>query len=146
MWINFIERKMDLIYEFDMFDRYIHNLNAEFSAKVVAFDAQQFNYELCEEEKMLISQLEELKLEGQLLDHTFIDVVPVEMSTLELCKEVDNIIFKNSSVYKYEDVNKNMIHELGRIGPHSNHFSPLCLDDEILIESSEPIEEFMDEE
>ncbi|KAK4706299.1 hypothetical protein R3W88_034145 [Solanum pinnatisectum] len=38
---------------------------------------------MCEEENILISQLEELKVEGQLLDHTFIDVVIVEKSTLE---------------------------------------------------------------
>ncbi|KAK4737175.1 hypothetical protein R3W88_000872 [Solanum pinnatisectum] len=49
---------------------------------------------MCEEEKMLISQLEELKVEGQLLDHTFIDGVIVEKSILELCNEVDNIVFK----------------------------------------------------
>ena len=124
----------------------LEKVNFQLSEKIKSYDTQQFSNNMCEEEKILISQLEELKVEGQLLDHTFIDVVIVEKSTLELCNEVDNIIFKNSSMCKYEGVNNNTIHKLGRIGPHSNHFSTLCLDDEKLIESFEPIEECMEEE
>ncbi|KAK4733897.1 hypothetical protein R3W88_008158 [Solanum pinnatisectum] len=118
----------------------LYYLDCELSTKIKSHDTQQWI------KKILISQLEELKVEGQLLDHTFIDVVIVEKSTLELCNEVDNIIFKNSSMCKYEGVNNNTIHKLGRTRPHSNHFSTLCLDDEILIEPSEPIEECMGEE
>jgi len=124
----------------------LEKVDFELSEKIKSYDTQQFSNKMCEEEKILISQLEELKVEGQLLDHTFIDVVIVEKSTLELCNEVDNIIFKNSSMCKYEGVNNNTIHKLGRTRPHSNHFSTLCLDDEKLIEPSEPIEECMEEE
>ena len=47
---------------------------------------------------------------------------------------------------KYEAVNNKIIHKLGSTRPHSNHFSTLCLDDEKLIEPSEPIEECVEEE
>ncbi|KAK4713446.1 hypothetical protein R3W88_019353 [Solanum pinnatisectum] len=130
----------------DIFDFDLYYLDCELSAKIKSYDTQQFSNNMCEEEKILISQLEELKVEGQLLDHTFIDIVIVEKSTVELCNEVDNIIFKNSSMCKYEGVNNNTIHKLRRTRPHSNNFSALCLDDEILIEPSEPIEECMEEE
>ena len=100
---------------------------------------------MCDIEKLL-SQLEELKLDSRLLNHTFIDVVTFEKSTLELCEKVDSINFINSSVCEYEDVNNNAIHELGRIGPHSNHFFILCLDSKILIDSFEPMEECKEEE
>ena len=74
------------------FDLYF--LDIEFSANIKSYDTQQFGYNICEEEKILINQLEELKFEDQLLDYTYIDVVPVEKSALELCNEVDNIIKK----------------------------------------------------
>jgi len=135
------KRNSEYKFEFDLY-----YLDIELSAKIKSYETQQFSNNMCEEEKILISQLEELRVEGQLLDYTVIDVVTVEKSALELCNEVDNIIFKNSSMCKYEDVKNNAIHKLGRIGPHSNHFSTLCLDDEKLIEPSEPIEECMEEE
>ncbi|KAK4721449.1 hypothetical protein R3W88_011682 [Solanum pinnatisectum] len=74
-----------------MFVGDVYKLNYEVSAKIDAYDTQQFRNNMCEEEKLLINQLEDLKLEGQSLDHTFIDVVTVEKSTLELCNEVANI-------------------------------------------------------
>ncbi|KAK4731661.1 hypothetical protein R3W88_024649 [Solanum pinnatisectum] len=132
------KRNSEYAFEFDLY-----YLDCELSAKIKSYDTQQFSNNMCEEEKIRIRQLEELKVEGQLLDHNFIDVVIVEKSTLELCNEDDNIIFKNSSMCKYEGVNNNTIHKLGRTRPHSNHFSTLCLDDEILIEPSKPIEECM---
>ncbi|KAK4706571.1 hypothetical protein R3W88_033870 [Solanum pinnatisectum] len=120
------------MYEANMFVGDVYKLNYEVSAKIDAYDTQQFRNNMCQEEKLLINQLEDLKVEGQLLDHTFIDVVTVEKSTLDMCK--------------HEGVKINTIYKLGRIGPHSNHFSTLCLGDEILIEPSEPIEECMEEE
>ncbi|KAK4707008.1 hypothetical protein R3W88_033447 [Solanum pinnatisectum] len=76
----------------DIFGFDLYYLGCELSAKIESYDTQQLSNNMCEEEKILISQLEELKVEVQLLDHTFIDVVIVEKSTLELCNEVDNII------------------------------------------------------
>lgn len=57
-----------------------------------------------EEENILINQLEQLKVAGQLLNHTILYVVPVEKSALELFNEIDNNIFKNSSMSKYHGV------------------------------------------
>ncbi|KAK4717982.1 hypothetical protein R3W88_016320 [Solanum pinnatisectum] len=130
----------------DIFGFDLYYLDCELSAKIESYDTNQFSNNMCEEEKIVISELEELKVEGQLLDHTFVNIVIVEKSTLELCNEVDNTIFKNSSMCKYEGVNNNTLHTLGRTRPHSNHFFTLYLDDEILIEPSEPITECMGEE
>nr|XP_009768369.1 PREDICTED: eukaryotic translation initiation factor 2-alpha kinase-like [Nicotiana sylvestris] len=48
--------------------------------------------------------------------------------------------------YGNKDVNSDTVLELGHVGPHSKHFSTLCFDDDIEIESSEPLEESMEEE
>lgn len=106
----------------------------DLSPIVDACHAQQFSYELCEAKKILISQNKELKLQGKLLDHKFIDVVIIAKNTQELCEKVENIIFKDSSICEFEDVNNKVIREFERIGPHSNNLLTLCLDSKILIE------------
>ena len=87
-----------------------------------------------------------LKVEGHILDHTFLDVVTIDKSAQDLCNNVDNIILKNSSMCKNEGVNNKIIHLFGRIGPHSKHFPTICLDDEKFIKSSKPIDACMDGE
>lgn len=73
------------------------------------------------------------------------DVTTIEKSTLELCKEVNNIVFKDSSMCKYEDVSNKTV-ELEHIEPHSNCFFTLYLDYKILTESSELLRECKEEE
>lgn len=127
--IYFLKARMDLINEVKIFGSDIDGLAIFLSLKVHASGSQQVSDNFSEEEKRLVSQLEELKLEGYLLNHIIMSVVPVEKSTLELCETVDNT-FTSSSAYKNEDVNNDndKIHELGRIGPYSNHFSTLCFE------------------
>ncbi|MCD7462994.1 hypothetical protein HAX54_049759 [Datura stramonium] len=49
-------------------------------------------------------------------------------------------------VDKSEDVNHNTILELGHIGPHSKHFSTLCLWGNLEIEPPKPMDRGVDEE
>ncbi|KAG5630344.1 hypothetical protein H5410_002061 [Solanum commersonii] len=49
------------------------NLNNELNAKVAAFDAQQFNYEFCNTEKALRSQIEDLKRKEMQCTQTFLE-------------------------------------------------------------------------
>jgi len=143
---DLIEGRAKIGQEIEKFGTAIHDLGAQLIAKVDASNAQQNSSELCETEKELIRQFEELKLESQSFERTFINDVHVEESTLESCEEVDNVIFEDSSVCTYEDVNSDTILELGRTAPHSIHFSTLCLDDDMEIESSEPLGEPMYED
>ena len=46
----------------------------------------------------------------------------------------------------YDDVTSDAVLELERIDPHPIYFLTLCLDDDIKIESFEPLEEPTDEE
>ena len=60
---------------------------------------------------------------------------------LESPKDIEDINFVDSSIIDVEDVESPEVHVCERIGPHSKHFSTLCLDDDIEIESSESLEE-----
>lgn len=142
----FIEGRAKLGQEIDKFGTTIHDLEAQLNTKVDASNAQQNSNELCKAENELIRQIKKLKVESQSLENIFVDDAHVEKSTLEPCEEVDNVIFEDSCVCKYEDVKSNTILELGRIGPHSNHFSTLCLDSKIVIKTSEPMGESKSED
>ncbi|MCD7452919.1 aconitate hydratase [Datura stramonium] len=74
------------------------------------------------------SQYMKQEEESQPLDYSFLVYVDVE--------EVD----------KSENVKHNAIFELGRIGPHSKHFSTLCLVGNLEIEPFKPMERCVDEE
>ncbi|XP_070004496.1 uncharacterized protein [Nicotiana sylvestris] len=143
---DLIEGRAELGQEIEKFGIVIHDLGAKLIAKVDASNAQQNNNDLCEAEKKVIRQIKELKVESQSFEHVFVDGAHVEKVTLEPCEEADNVIFEDPSACKNEDVNSNTILELRRIDPHSIHFSTLCLDDDMEIESSEPLEEQMNEE
>lgn len=56
------------------------------------------------------------------------------------------LFIQKTSMFKYEDVNSNAIHELGHTRPHSNHFFTLFLDNKIVIEPSEFMIEWKEEE
>ena len=53
----------DLAHKIDNFGLDVHNLDANLNEKVDACNGQQFNDELCEAEKNLLDQIEELKRE-----------------------------------------------------------------------------------
>ncbi|XP_070039402.1 uncharacterized protein [Nicotiana tomentosiformis] len=80
---NWSKERVDLAQEIDRFSLGLHNLDTDLSAKVDAFNAQQFNDELCEAENNLLDQIEELKQEYQSLDHIFLEDVNVGKSVLE---------------------------------------------------------------
>lgn len=119
---DLIEGRDELGQEIEKFGTAIHDLGAQLISKVDESNAQLNSNELCEVEKELIRQIEELKMESQSFEHMFVDDAHVEKSTLEPCEDADNVIFEDSSACKYEDVKSNTILELGRIGPHSIHF------------------------
>ena len=143
---HFIEGRSKLGQGIYKFVTTIHDLQDKLNAKVVASIAQQNSNELSEAENELIRQIEELKVESQSFEHISVDDAHVEKSTLEPCEVADNVIFEDSNVCTYEDINSNTILKLGRVGPHSKHFSTLYLDDDMEIESSKPLEESMEEE
>lgn len=89
---HLVEERGELIQEIDKFGLDIHSLKYELSANVDVFNAQQDGDELCEAEKEFISQIEERKLEGLLLDHTFLDVFTVDKSIQESCENVNSNI------------------------------------------------------
>ncbi|XP_070039277.1 uncharacterized protein [Nicotiana tomentosiformis] len=65
-----IEVRVELGQEIDKFGTTIHNLEAQLNAKVDTSNSQQNSNELCEAEKELIRQIEELKdLTGSIGDH-----------------------------------------------------------------------------
>jgi len=129
----------ELAHKIDNFGLVVHNLDAYLSSKVDTCNAQQFNDELCEAEKYLLDQIEELNREYQSLDHVFLEDANIEKSALKSYEGVDNITLGDLSVCIYGDINSSTIHELRRIRPHSNIFSTLCLDSKIVIEPSEPM-------
>ncbi|KAG5615911.1 hypothetical protein H5410_015735 [Solanum commersonii] len=55
-----IDRKLKHIQDVDMFFLHTQNLSNELNAKVATFYARQFNYEFCDTEKALRSQIEDL--------------------------------------------------------------------------------------
>uniref|UniRef100_M1DEY2 Uncharacterized protein n=1 Tax=Solanum tuberosum TaxID=4113 RepID=M1DEY2_SOLTU len=57
----------------NMFFLHTQNLSNELNAKVAAFDAQQFNYEFCNTEKALRSQIEDLKRKEMQCNQTFLE-------------------------------------------------------------------------
>ncbi|PHT52758.1 Thiosulfate/3-mercaptopyruvate sulfurtransferase 1, mitochondrial [Capsicum baccatum] len=91
---------------------------------------QTESYGWCELERILKSQLDELKLEESKIAHTLVDSVTLKESILELC----------------EYVKKTVNHEMRHIGPHSKHFFTLCLHSQILVEPSNLEEECKKEE
>lgn len=80
---------------------------------------------MCEVEKDLLGQIEELKREYQSLDYVLVDDAEVE------------------EVYIIKDIKNNAVLELGCVGPHSKYFSILCLDGDKEIET---LERCLDEE
>ncbi|KAG5616469.1 hypothetical protein H5410_016293 [Solanum commersonii] len=66
-----IDRKMEHFQDVNMFFLHTQNLSNELNANVSAFDAQQSNYELCDTEKALRSQIEDLKREEMQCNQTF---------------------------------------------------------------------------
>ncbi|XP_059302152.1 uncharacterized protein LOC132054106 [Lycium ferocissimum] len=81
------KEKIEFLYELEFFCLDIHYLNEDLSAKVDAFNAQQFSDKLCVAEKELKRQLEELKVECKSLGHICLDDANVETSALESCEE-----------------------------------------------------------
>jgi len=104
------------------------NLSNELNANFATFDAQQSNYEFCDTEKALRSQIEDLKREEMQCNQTFLE---------------DATFGKE---YKTERVAINVSLEEGRIRPLSNHFSTLCFDVDVSSESSDLMENCIDEE
>jgi len=104
--------------EVDMFVLHIQNLSNELNAKIVAFDAQQFNYEFCDTEKGTQKSYWGSKTGGDIMQSYF----------------SWNATFEE---YKSELVAFGVSLEKGRIIPHLNHFSTLCLDVDIAFKSSE---------
>ncbi|KAG5594989.1 hypothetical protein H5410_036221, partial [Solanum commersonii] len=68
-----LDRKMKHFQDVNMFFLQIQNLSNELNAKVAAFDAQQSNYEFCDTEKALRSQIENPKREEMHCNQTFLE-------------------------------------------------------------------------
>ncbi|KAG5592682.1 hypothetical protein H5410_043196 [Solanum commersonii] len=66
-----IDRKMEHFQNVNMFFLHTQNLSNELNAKVAVFDAQQSNYEFCDTEKALRSQIEDLKRVKMQCNRTF---------------------------------------------------------------------------
>ncbi|MCD7447437.1 hypothetical protein HAX54_029111 [Datura stramonium] len=109
------------------------------SVKLIEMMAETTTYNGSFHEKVKVSksqlqsvvdtiQCMEQEEESQPLDYSLLVDVDVE--------EVD----------KSDDVKHNLILELGRIGPHSKHFSTLCLVGDLEIEPSKPMERCVDKE
>lgn len=81
---------------------------------------------------------------SQSFNHIFPNDDNIVKTTLESCKEVDNIMFYDFSMCIYEDVS-NTILEFKYIVHHSNYFSILYLDEDMKIAPFEPIKESRDD-
>lgn len=116
-----IEGRTELRQEIDQFGSDIHDLQTKLNEKVEASDALQPIF-------VDTGQLVEQKEEFQVFDQNIINAAKVD------------------EVRKVEDVKNNVVLELERIGPHSKHFSTLCLVGDMGIDPDEHMEESIDDE
>nr|XP_009804141.1 PREDICTED: uncharacterized protein LOC104249417 [Nicotiana sylvestris]XP_009804142.1 PREDICTED: uncharacterized protein LOC104249417 [Nicotiana sylvestris] len=135
----------------------IHNLEAQANKLIEPCKAQQVDIvdsSQCENELAIeiaiiledLKKYEEMLVEKARVEHQqsieldFEDADVVE-EIPESTKDIDDTYLVDSSVISVEDVDNLNVNAIERIGPHSKHFSTLCLDDDMEIESSEPLEE-----
>ncbi|XP_070029300.1 uncharacterized protein [Nicotiana sylvestris] len=125
----------------------IRKLEAQLSQVVGAFNAQQANIEdSSQEEHEFEVLIGEVRVEHQQPIQLKFEDVNVEEVRLESAKDIEDTNFVDSSIIDVEDAESPEVHVCERIGPHSKYFSTLCLDDNMEIESSEPIEKSRNEE
>ncbi|XP_070041264.1 uncharacterized protein [Nicotiana tomentosiformis] len=120
-------------------DVVIRNLEAHVRQLVVAFYAQPADIVDSSQKELVLDVKIEVLSEEDRLEHQqsiepdFEDVDVVE-EILESTKEVEDINLVDSSVIGVEDVENLEVHVFERVGPHSKHFSTLCLDGEIVMD------------
>ncbi|MCE3051966.1 hypothetical protein HAX54_051290 [Datura stramonium] len=116
-----VEGGIEPIKEIYQFGSSIHDLQGLLNEKVKAYEDQL-------QSVVYTSQCMKQEEQSPRLDDYLLVDVDVE--------EVD----------KSENVNNNAILELEHIGPHSKHFSTLCLVGNLDIQPSKPMEIYVDEE
>jgi len=125
----------------------IRNLEAQLSQVVGAVNAQQANIrDSSQEEHEFEMLIKEVRVEYHQPSQLQFEDVNVEEVRLESAKDFDDTNFVDSSIIDIEDVVSPEVHMFERIGPHSKYFFTLGLDDDMEIESSEPLEESRNEE
>ncbi|XP_059309495.1 TMV resistance protein N-like [Lycium ferocissimum] len=128
----------------------IQKLEAELNAKIEACDAQyqrvmECNFEMVSIEEEVMIDFQELMVNCQPTNLKIMQDAEIEELILELHKKVHEMVFENSSSFFGKDAQDEANLEFGRIGSHSNHFSTLCLVDD-MVELTEPMEDCGDEE
>ncbi|XP_060186437.1 uncharacterized protein LOC132615858 [Lycium barbarum] len=129
----------------------IRDLNTKLNAKVEVCNTQhqivmESSFQLVSNEKVVNIDFQELMMNCQPTNPKIMQDANIEEMILELHKKVHEMVFEDSSSFLGEDVKNEANLKLKRIGPHSNHFSTLCLVDDMEVELTEPMENCGNEE
>ncbi|XP_070026708.1 putative WEB family protein At1g65010, chloroplastic [Nicotiana sylvestris] len=146
-----IEQQSKIQLQVERQDETIRNLEAQVSQLVEAFNAQYVNIMDSSQGQFALETEIEVPMEGSKVEpqhsnHLYFEDGDVVEEILESTKDIEDTYLVDSIVISVENVDCPNVHVVERIGPHSRHFSTLCLDDDMKIESSEPLEESRNEE
>ncbi|XP_075106006.1 uncharacterized protein LOC107829108 [Nicotiana tabacum] len=146
-----IEQQSKIQLQVERQDETVRNLEAQVSQLVEAFNAQYVNIMDSSREQFALETEIEVPMEGSKVElqhsnHIDFEDADVVEEILESTKDIEDTYLVDSIVISVENVDCPNVHVVERIGPHSKHFSTLCLDDDMKIESSEPLEESRNEE
>jgi len=137
-----IEQQSKIELKIERQDETIHNLEAQVSQLVEAFNAQYVNFMDSSQEQFALETEIEVPMEGSKVEpqhsnHLEFEDADVEEIILEPTRDVEDTNLVDSSVLGVEEVENLEVHVFERVGPHSKHFSTLCSDGEIRIDPYE---------